>query len=159
MTNKEKREQLVANAGGYFKEGLNCSECVFKGYLDLGDSGFPDEIIALASPFGGGIGHTKNTCGALIGACMALGTQMGRKNPLEKETMAERVAELQGEGGIYPYIGDVVGEFVELCGSASCAEITEPYGEFGSVERKKNCKGVIIKAAGIVAERLYPDED
>ena len=157
MTNSEKRETMVKAATGYFKEGLNCSECVFKGYLDMGDSGFPDEVIAFASPFGGGIGHTKNTCGALIGACLAVGAIKGRKDPMSAETNEERREQLQGEGGIYPLFGGIVNEFVEVVGSAKCSEICEPFGDFDSIERKRNCKNVIKQAAIIASNHIYKD--
>ena len=32
------------------------------------DINLPDEVITLATGFGGGMGHTKNTCGAITGA-------------------------------------------------------------------------------------------
>jgi len=33
------------------KRGIDCSECVFKSFLDLGFSDFPSKIIALSSGF------------------------------------------------------------------------------------------------------------
>lgn len=68
-------------ARGYFRQGLNCTECVLKTYMDLYETGMPEEILCMATGFGGGIGHTKNQCGAIGGAVMALGFEKGRKNP------------------------------------------------------------------------------
>ena len=64
---------------GYFRQGLNCTECVLRTFMDIYEVEFPDEIICMATGFGGGMGHTKNTCGAITGAVMALGL-LKRKN-------------------------------------------------------------------------------
>ena len=67
----EYKEKAKYEAQNYFREGLNCSECVFKSYLDLQLTDFPPEVVALSSGFGGGIGMTQNTCGAILGAALA----------------------------------------------------------------------------------------
>ena len=50
-------EQAAQNAMNHFKHGLTCAECVFKGFLDLGLTDFPPEIVALSSGYGGGSGY------------------------------------------------------------------------------------------------------
>ena len=57
---------------GYFRQGLNCTECVLKTFMDIYDIDLPEDILCMATGFGGGIGHTKNICGASPGAVMAL---------------------------------------------------------------------------------------
>jgi C_GCAxxG_C_C family probable redox protein len=61
-------------------EGFNCSQAVFTALSE--PLGF-DRALALkiASPFGGGIGRTGETCGAVSGALMALGYQLGFNKP------------------------------------------------------------------------------
>ena len=44
---------------GYFRQGLNCTECVLKTFMDMYDTDLPEEILCMATGFGGGIGHTK----------------------------------------------------------------------------------------------------
>ena len=67
------RAELVEqDAKECFKQGLNCSECVMTAFLNHFDTGLPKEVVKLATGFGGGMGHTKNTCGAITGAVMAL---------------------------------------------------------------------------------------
>ena len=96
------RAELVEQeAKECFKQGLNCSECVMTAFLNHFDTGLPKEVVKLATGFGGGMGHTKNTCGAITGAVMALSAIVGRENPLAKETAGERIKELQQD--IYPY--------------------------------------------------------
>lgn len=80
-TVKQERITTAQNvAGEYFKQGLNCAECVFQSCLDMQNVDFPKEVIALASGFGGGMGQTRNTCGAITGAILALSSLKGRKN-------------------------------------------------------------------------------
>ena len=55
-------------------------------FLNNFETGLPKEAVKLATAFGGGMGHTKNTCGAITGAVMALSAIVGRENPMGKET-------------------------------------------------------------------------
>ena len=48
-------EQAQEHAKNYFRQGLNCSECVMQTFLDLHGSALPKEIVCLATGFGGGI--------------------------------------------------------------------------------------------------------
>lgn len=50
--------------------GINCCQAVLLAYKnELGKN--EDELLRLGSGFGGGIGCTEGTCGALVGAVMA----------------------------------------------------------------------------------------
>ena len=73
-------EKASQNAMEHFKHGLNCGECVLQGFLDLGISEYPPEIIALVSGMGGGMGFTKHTCGAVNAGMVVIGSKQGRKN-------------------------------------------------------------------------------
>ncbi|QUH27161.1 C_GCAxxG_C_C family protein [Serpentinicella alkaliphila] len=124
----------------YFREGLNCAECVMRSFMDMHDINLPDEIIALSTGFGGGLGHTKNTCGAITGAVLALGTIKGRSNPFALETPSERVKELKG---VYEDFGKMVIEIENEYGTLICSELSDPYGDFEGKIRKKNCQQII----------------
>ena len=92
----------------------------------------------MATGFGGGIGHTKNICGAITGAVMALGTVKGRRDPFgPKEEMGARIQHLQGD--IYPVFGKMVNEIEDKYGTLICREMSQPFGDFDSKPRKKNC--------------------
>lgn len=151
------REELIAKAekqaGDYFNVGLNCAECTFKGFLDLGVSDFPPETVALASGFGGGIGNTGNTCGAVLGGCLAIATMKGRKNPLEGEDMHERVQKLNDpDTGVYQNFARFINQWMDEHGTIKCSELTKALAdEFGmaSVERKRFCKKLIKNAAAL----------
>lgn len=63
-------------AGSDFREGFNCAQSVFAAFtVDLGLE--RDAALRIASAFGGGIGRTGQTCGAVTGALMALGLRYG----------------------------------------------------------------------------------
>ncbi len=159
MSNAEKRAIFEKTATGYFKQGLNCAECVLKAYLDVAEGEFDPKVVAMASGFGGGIGRTgHNTCGALVGACMALGCEIGRKDPLAKETPKERIAELVAPHGLYPAFADLSTAFAEVFGSTICHDMCRVYVDHESIERKRNCKEAIRAAAAIVAGKIFPDE-
>lgn len=147
------QEQVTEDAKNGFRQGLNCSECVLGSFMANIDTPFPKDVIALATGFGGGMGHTKNTCGAVTGAVMALSTVVGRKNPAEKETMAERIQELNG---IYEIVGRMVEEIKGEYGSLICSELSAPHGDFESKTRKKSCMQMIGYCAGLAAK--YAEE-
>lgn len=147
------QEQVTEDAKNGFRQGLNCSECVLGSFMANIDTPFPKDVIALATGFGGGMGHTKNTCGAVTGAVMALSTVVGRKNPAEKETMAERIQELNG---IYDIVGRMVEEIKGEYGSLICSELSAPHGDFESKTRKKSCMQMIGYCAGLAAK--YAEE-
>lgn len=148
-------EKVEQEAKECFKQGLNCSECVMTAMMNNFDMGLPKEVVKLATGFGGGMGHTKNTCGAITGAVMALSGIVGRENPMAKETMAERIQELQQD--IYPVVGKMVKEIEEEYGTLICSELSNPHGDWEGKARKKNCMSMIIHCAGLAAK--YAEEN
>ena len=149
------RAELVEqDAKECFKQGLNCAECVMTAFMNHFDTGLPKEVVKLSTGFGGGMGHTKNTCGAITGAVMALSAIVGRENPLAKETVPERIAELQQ--GIYPVVGKMVNEIKDEYGTLICAELSSPFGDFAGKARKKNCLTMITHCANLAAK--YAEE-
>ena len=114
MTKEEIIAKTEEQAKNYFKQGLNCSECVLRAYMDTHEIGLPDEAITLCTGFGGGMGHTQNNCGAVSGAVMAFGCVAGRR---------------------------------------------DPFGDFESVDRKRNCKRLITYCAGVAAKYAAEHEE
>lgn len=154
MEEGRRKENMMEAAGNYYRQGLNCSECVFKSWLDQEETTFPPEIIALASPFGAGIGKSRNTCGALLGACLAVATVKGRKDPLAKESMAQRIEELNGPDGVYEIFGKLVKEFEDEFSSVVCGELIDPFEDKEGIERKRYCKKLIVYGAGLAADYI-----
>ena len=148
-------EELMALADelgrGYFRQGLNCAECVLRSFMDIYEVNVPDEVICMATGFGGGMGHTKNTCGAITGAVLALGLVKGRRDPFgPKDEMAARVKQLQGE--IYPVFGQMVEEMKAHFGTLICSEMAQQFEDFDSKPRKKNCMETIAYCAALAVK-------
>ncbi|HNW28310.1 MAG TPA: C-GCAxxG-C-C family protein [Spirochaetota bacterium] len=94
-----------------FRNGLNCSQSVLATYgpaLGLDEK----TCIRIASPFGGGIGHVQEVCGALSGAIMAIGLKHGEGSELRERR--DRVIELTQE---------FIGEFKKRKGSIFCRDL------------------------------------
>ena len=147
---QKKAAEAEERARQYFREGLNCSECVLKSFMDVNDVNLPPEVITLASGFGGGIGQTKNTCGAVTGAVMAISAVKGRRDPFALPEMKDRVKELQNVyQPVKALINHVEGEF----GTIICRELNKPYlEEFAGKARKKNCQQMIGHCAALAVQ-------
>lgn len=145
------QQRATELAGGYFRQGYNCTESVYRAFLDLGLSDFPAETVALATGFGGGVASTRNTCGAVLGGVMALGSVFGRREPGALETPRERIHELKQPGGLYDRFGGFVRGFQERYGSIVCSELTSKYTDFADKERRTSCLQMVEAAAGMAA--------
>ncbi|MBP7331243.1 MAG: C_GCAxxG_C_C family protein [Firmicutes bacterium] len=150
-------QQAKDNAKQNFRDGLNCSESVFKAVIDTGITGLDPEAVALATGFGGGMGLAGNNCGALIGAVMAVGAVHGRKNPLEGE-FQDRVDRLYGNPGLYRLFNGMSHEFQEKFGALDCQKLNENYPEWFDKDRFRECMKMVIYAAGMAVEYIQKGE-
>lgn len=137
-------EQAAQNAMNHFKYGISCGECALMGFLDLGLSDYPPETAGLASGFGGGMGASRHTCGAVNGGMMAIGTLQGRKDPYALPTFEERVEQLnRPETGVYARHGVYIRACIERWGTIECRDLCFPFADFHSKDRARKCKEVI----------------
>jgi C_GCAxxG_C_C family probable redox protein len=68
--------RLEQEAKMYFDQHLNCAQSTFAPFAKrLGLD--PDTALKIATPFGGGMGHSGQVCGAVSGALMAIGLARG----------------------------------------------------------------------------------
>ena len=155
IKNLSPEEYVCALAKDNFRHGLNCAESTFKACIDSGLFGeCPPETVALSSGFGGGLGGKRQLCGAVTGGAMALGLVKGRKNPLAKETLEERVAELNDDGGVYDTFRAYADEIEEHFGALNCGDLVREWiekNEMSTRERKKHCQQII----GFCAKTAY----
>ena len=147
MTLEERMTAAEVQGRDYFRQGLNCTECVLRTFMDQHESGLADDVLRLASGFGNGMGNTKNTCGAVIGAVLAISAARG-KNPFTLETPAERIAHKREE--VYPSVSMLIQEIEGEFGSLICRELSDRHGDFGSRERKKSCQQLIGYCCSLV---------
>ncbi len=145
------------NAKQNFKDGLNCSESVFKAVIDTGITGLDPQAVALSTGFGGGMGLAGHNCGALIGAVMAVGAVHGRKNPLEGE-FQDRVDRLYGNPGLYRLFNGMAHEFQEKFGALDCEKLNENYPQWFDKDRFRECMKMVIYAAGMAVEFIRKGE-
>jgi C_GCAxxG_C_C family probable redox protein len=129
--NKFGKDQPPEKRGSYH---IPCSEVMLKAIDAEYDLGVCDNAYHGMQTFGGGF-YKEKTCGAFIGACMALGMMYGEDRPSEQES-AKKAAKL------------LVEEFEKEFGSLDCDYIKEHHRD--EVEA---CDPVKLRA-GEVFERV-----
>ena len=131
-----------------FAQGFNCSQSVFCAFASkLGINA--ETALKLASPFGGGVAHQGQVCGAVTGALMTLGLARG-SDTAETKDETYRMAE------------DFIRRFRERNDSILCREligidISTPEGLQSARDTgvfKSICPGLVMDAAELVAEFL-----
>ena len=103
-------EEVSRKSGELFAAGYCCSESVLMSVAE--DKGIKSGLIPkIATGFCGGIAHTRNICGAVSGAIMALGMLLGRdKAEDSREELNSAIHKL-------------LGEFEKRYGSTNCYEL------------------------------------
>ena len=137
---KEKMEEIKKAALWNFYNGLNCCESVYEAFLSCGvipPSDAVYETCALCAGFGGGLGMSGYSCGALSGAILAVGSKHGRKHP--KEEKPDGLYDVE-----YRRYNNMVNEFKDAMGSVIGREICqENLHDWGGKARKDHCAGCI----------------
>ena len=131
-----------------YKNGLNCAESVYEALIRAGVLNADKETVAMCIGFGGGIGLSGATCGALSAAVMANGAVHGRKDPygVDASVRGSEIAEKY-----YRRYNNMVREFVERNGSTSCEEMTGKYEDWEGKDRRISC----LKLIGATAQLAY----
>ena len=123
-----------------FCSGYNCAQAEAGAFAE--EMGLPLETVTkIASGFGGGIGHARHICGALVGCTMVISTLVGRNHPSEKP-LSE----------IYPVSKEFHDRFEAEFGSTMCKDLM-PY-EFNTKDHLKNCLKLTNKIGKFLAEFL-----
>ena len=153
---KDMRTQVSDLAIENFKKGLNCCECVYDALIRAGVLPVEGTTRAMCIGFGGGVGLTGHTCGALSGAVMANGAVYGRPDPWATPD-EERGHEVAGK--YYRRYNQMVHDFIRDNQSALCREICAPYGDFHEKARRVNCMKLIGRAAAMAYDYLQMDNE
>ena len=125
----------------YFDAGLNCSESVLRAVNDAYDLGLPPSAYGIATPFGGGFGGARSTCGALTGGLMALGLAHGRSGPSQSAQPGSMAGRALHD------------RFLAQFQSVSCRELTAGF-DWDKPERRQACQAYVRFAAQAVASIL-----
>lgn len=97
-----------------FCDGYSCSQAVLSVYgarYGLAE----DTAVRIAAGFGGGIGRTGQTCGALTGAIMVIGLMRGSAVAQDRAAKDE----------VYRLGQEMLRTFEDRCGSTQCRELLE----------------------------------
>lgn len=98
MNWQEETEKRVQKGIALFKEGYNCSQSVALAFADWYE--VPYELMAkMSSPYGGGIGRMRETCGSALGMFMLAGleTSCPEANQEVKKLTYEAVQQLAAD--------------------------------------------------------------
>ncbi len=96
----------------YFIEGYNCAQAVALAFADRLDIG-KDQLLKVASSFGGGLGRMREVCGAVSGMAIVAGALNGYSDPCDRAKKTEH----------YALIQDLVARFRDKNGSYICREL------------------------------------
>lgn len=151
---KEQIEKIKEAALWNFYNGLNCCESVYEAMISSGvlsDEDAPYHTCAMCAGFGGGVGMTGLTCGALSGAILSVSAKQGRKDP--KAEKPDGLYDVE-----YRRYNNMVSAFTEAMGSPLCREICKGnVGDperWGGKERKDHCANCITAGVEIACKYL-----
>ncbi|MBQ1465899.1 MAG: C_GCAxxG_C_C family protein [Eubacteriaceae bacterium] len=146
-------EMTVEKVTELVSKGFMCSQCVFARFApELG----VDEALALqlASPFGGGSFY-GGTCGAVVGANLALALEDGWSEAPSREQIQKLASKVQQFNS----------RFEALHGSILCREllgksfaVPEETSEIYANDLMAKCPGLISSACEILADILEEEE-
>lgn len=164
MSKEEKIEAVRQRARKNFSLGYNCAECVTEAVFSLIDTGMPVAVKKCATGFGGGIGLFGDTCGALVGAVMAVSAVHGREGLPEgadpKEQAMKSKAQFYGKPGVYRIFNQVPNRFKAKAGKTQCRELTTAWqSSWLCKEHALFCRDLITDAAGIAADLILSDKN
>jgi len=155
--NQDMRTKAGDMAVENFKNGLNCAESVMDALIRSGALESEHKtLISACTGFGGGIGLSGQTCGALTAAVMANSAVHGRPDPwkVDEKVRAGEIADKY-----YRRYNHMVHDFSDKYGSAQCSHICKPFGDFHCKERRVNCLKLIGNTAKLACDYLAKDQD
>jgi len=135
-----------------FERGFSCAPAVLSAYCE--QLGLQEALaLKIACGFGGGIGRTGRTCGAVTGAIMAIGLKYGQAD-LADEEARQKTHELAAE---------FIKRFTALHGSIECRELigydlSDPEQlelARASQDRHNTCERLVYGSAQILEDVLH----
>ncbi len=137
----------------YFKAGYNCSQAVLLAYSEF--TQIPsDQLAAIASPFGGGMGRLREVCGAVSGMFLVSGFVFPNSDPSDKELQKKS----------YEAVQQLADGFKQINGSIICRELLgmqqegkeSPVAEVRTAEyyKKRPCVELVGDAARVLGEYI-----
>lgn len=142
MTHEEKAREL-------FLSGYSCSQAVFGAFAQ--ELGIDQETaLKLASSFGGGLGGSRELCGAVSGMLMVAGLKWGYSSA---DNLEEKTAH-------YALTRELIARFKEKHGTTVCRELLSglslsenPSARTPQYYKQRPCVRFVESAARILEER------
>jgi C_GCAxxG_C_C family probable redox protein len=101
-----------AKASDTFAQGYSCSQAVLSARCE--QYGLDQKTaLTIAAGFGGGMGRSGNTCGAVTGAIAIIGLHLG----------SDRAADTEAKERTYQTVREFIAEFEKEFGSINCTEL------------------------------------
>lgn len=146
-------EERVLRARELFLKGYNCSQAVFCAYSDIYD--IPEELaLKLSASFGGGIGRTRETCGAVCGMVMLEGLESGQTKENDDEQKQNN----------YKQVQQLIELFKAENGSSICKEllglrkdapiVPAPDSRTAEYYKQRPCLRMVESAARIFGKKI-----
>lgn len=129
-----------AAAAAKFKEGFNCAEAILRAYREVLGLDLSDDVMRIASGFGGGLGHSGCMCGALSASTMVISLLQGRRSASDSRDP------------VYDSAAGFHNVFSENFGG-TCCRILNPH-PFKSPEQRRNCLKITSETAGLLQDYL-----
>lgn len=133
----------------YFCKGYNCAQATAAAFAE--DAGLNSETItSMMAGFGGGIGGSREMCGAVSGMVWALGIYQGTYDPHNTAAKTE----------LYQNVRKAIKEFTDTFGTTSCRELLlkagclpkpDPSVRNAEYYAKRPCAHFVETAANIAA--------
>lgn len=98
----------------YFEERFSCSQSILMAYGPLFNLD-RDTAARLAAPYGGGVAHRGETCGAVNGACMVLGLKFGHTSADDIESKERTLQAVQ----------EFIAKFQDRYGTVECSQLLD----------------------------------
>ena len=146
--------QRTDKAVELFKNGFNCSQAVFAAFA--GEFGMDEETaLKVSAGLGGGVGRSREVCGAVSGAAMLVGFKYGAITGDDAEAKAN----------CYAVVQEIIAEFKKTNPSIVCRELlalnegdnTNPTPEARTeiYYKKRPCVQLVEDAARAVEKILF----
>lgn len=148
--------ERVEKAVNLFKSGFNCSQSVFAAYADLFGMD-TDTALKVSAGLGGGVGRSREVCGAVSAAAMLVGMKYGATDGEDSE--AKKLT--------YAVVQQVIAEFKQTNPSIVCRELlglteavnTDPTPESRTENyyKKRPCADIVADSAKAVEKILFKE--
>jgi C_GCAxxG_C_C family probable redox protein len=135
----------------FFCGGYNCAQSTAAAFAEEAGIG-AESITAMMAGFGGGIGGTREMCGAVSAMVWALGLSGGKYDPSDNEAKT----------ALYQSVREAIHEFTEKFGTTNCRELLQKAGCLPKPDpsvrnaeyyAKRPCAHFVEAAAEIAARR------